>query len=325
MGLLAIVVVVLALLGSTGMYLLESGHDIGTWPDALWYSFVTMTTVGYGDLFPKTGLGRALGVVLMILGVGVLGMFTGNVASILVERAMKRDEGLDKVDDTGHYLVCGWNGRAEQVVNELLHRLHGVASVVVVADLEQTPVRHRSLRFVRGDATDERVLRRANVEEAKAALILSSDARGSSADAGAVLTVLTIESINPDVYTCVELQDETNAQHCRRANADEILVSGHMTSRLLARSVLDPGSAQVLSELATGSVGNSIYCIPVPPDLVGLDFDAALTQFRRRFDAVLLAVQHEGRHLINPRSHTLAAGDQAFVIAERPPEGHEKP
>ncbi len=319
LGLLALAVLLLATLGSIGMYSLESDHDISTWPDAIWYSFVTMTTVGYGDIFPKTGMGRTLGVVIMILGVGVLGMFTGNVASMLVEKAMKKDEGLDQIDDEDHYLVCGWNSRAEQVVDELVHRLHGITTVVVVADLEHTPIHHDSVRFVQGDSTDERVLKKANVEKARAALILSADVKGSAADASAVLTVLTIESINSDVYTCVELQDETNAQHCRRANADEILVSGHMTSKLLASSILDPGSAQVLSELATGSVGNSLYRVAVAPDLEGSEFDEALTVFRDRHDAVLLAVQHEGRLLINPKSHTLANGDHVFVIAERHP------
>lgn len=320
MGLLALAVLLFVGLGSIGMYALESDHDISSWPDAIWYSFVTMTTVGYGDLFPKTGMGRALGIVLMVLGVGVLGMFTANVASLLVEKAMNKDEGLEQIDDINHYLVCGWNSRAEQVVDELVHRLHGVTTVVVVADIEHTPVHHHSVRFVQGDSTDERVLRRANVHKAKAALILSADTKGSSADASAVLTVLTIESINSDVYTCVELQDETNAQHCRRANADEILVSGHMTSKLLASSILDPGSAQVLSELATGSVGNSLYRTPVAPDLVGSGFDEALALFRDRHNAVLLAVQHQGRLLINPKSHTMATGDHLFVIAERPPK-----
>ena len=53
--------------------------------DALWWSFVTITTVGYGDRFPVTTEGRLVGAVLMICGVGLFGTFTGFIASWFME------------------------------------------------------------------------------------------------------------------------------------------------------------------------------------------------------------------------------------------------
>jgi voltage-gated potassium channel len=57
-------------------------HDYGS---ALWWGIVTMTTVGYGDKFPVTGLGRAVAVVLMLVGIGLLGVITATVASFFVQ------------------------------------------------------------------------------------------------------------------------------------------------------------------------------------------------------------------------------------------------
>lgn len=55
--------------------------DINTFTDALWWAVVTTTTVGYGDMYPATGLGRILAVVLMIVGIGVIGTFTSAISA----------------------------------------------------------------------------------------------------------------------------------------------------------------------------------------------------------------------------------------------------
>jgi len=54
---------------------------IETFPDALWWSTVTATTVGYGDLSPEHGLARAVAVILMFVGIGTIGMLTGSIAT----------------------------------------------------------------------------------------------------------------------------------------------------------------------------------------------------------------------------------------------------
>jgi voltage-gated potassium channel len=59
----------------------DSGSNIKTAEDALWWSFVTVTTVGYGDKYPVTSEGRLIGVALMVVGVGVFGTFTAFLAS----------------------------------------------------------------------------------------------------------------------------------------------------------------------------------------------------------------------------------------------------
>jgi voltage-gated potassium channel len=59
--------------------------EIGTFGDALWWSVVTATTVGYGDISPSSGLGRGIAVVLMLVGIGVIGMVTGTVATYFTQ------------------------------------------------------------------------------------------------------------------------------------------------------------------------------------------------------------------------------------------------
>jgi voltage-gated potassium channel len=80
-------VVLVVLVGALLAYAFERGavdSNIQSFPDAIWWAIVTATTVGYGDLSPVTVEGRAIAVVLMLVGIGLLGVITANVAAFFV-------------------------------------------------------------------------------------------------------------------------------------------------------------------------------------------------------------------------------------------------
>lgn len=74
---------------SIPIYLIEP--NISTYEDALWWSFVTATTVGYGDLSPETWAGRGIAVVLMVVGIGLLGMITGAIATYFIKPKQEQE------------------------------------------------------------------------------------------------------------------------------------------------------------------------------------------------------------------------------------------
>jgi voltage-gated potassium channel len=73
-------------IGAVGIYLLERGQTVDTLGDAYWWAIVTVTTVGYGDVSPKTGEGRLIAAVLMLVGIGVIGVFTATLASFFLTK-----------------------------------------------------------------------------------------------------------------------------------------------------------------------------------------------------------------------------------------------
>ena len=86
----------LVLLIATFVMSAERGHnsELDSFPDALWWSIATVTTVGYGDVVPVTQVGRAFAYVLMIGGIGLFGALTANFASILVRREDTRSAAI---------------------------------------------------------------------------------------------------------------------------------------------------------------------------------------------------------------------------------------
>ena len=69
----------------------DPAHNIKSIPDGLWWAVTTITTVGYGDRFPVTPIGRSIGAGVMILGIGLFGLLAASLASLLVEKDLERE------------------------------------------------------------------------------------------------------------------------------------------------------------------------------------------------------------------------------------------
>lgn len=67
------------------------GASINSFGKALWWSITTVTTVGYGDLYPVTVMGRVIAALLMIGGISLIGVVTGSLASWIVQRVSEAD------------------------------------------------------------------------------------------------------------------------------------------------------------------------------------------------------------------------------------------
>jgi voltage-gated potassium channel len=315
--LVAALVLLFALSGLT-LRVLEPDKSLADW---LWWSIVTMTTVGYGDVTPTTFWGRSIGVGLMFFGIGLLGTFTATLAGIVVTQKLRTERGLSTLELKDHLILCEWNGRARDILSELRSdpRSH-TTPVVLIADLGTKPVEDEHLHFVKGNV-EEATLIRAGIMAARTVVVLGDDALApTTRDAQVVLATLTIESLNPDVYTIVELMSEANVPHCKRAKADEVIVASEVSSHLIASSALDHGISNVVSELLSTRSGSDLKKTPVPADLIGEPFLEVLTRLKRRDGTLVLAVQRgsRGEVVTNPAaSFRLQTGDQLVLVSPR--------
>ena len=75
------------------------GSNIASASDALWYTVVTISTVGYGDQFPVTNAGRLIGALIIVVGVGIFGTFTGYLANLFLGPSRSGEEGADAAAD----------------------------------------------------------------------------------------------------------------------------------------------------------------------------------------------------------------------------------
>lgn len=97
-AIVGILMVIFCAIGILGVERDAPGGNIKTAEDALWWSFVTITTVGYGDLYPVTTAGRIIAAALMTVGVALFGTFTAYVASWFVQQREEQGEEEERIE-----------------------------------------------------------------------------------------------------------------------------------------------------------------------------------------------------------------------------------
>lgn len=317
---------VIIFLGSFVVFMFERAvnPDIDTYGDAIWLTFVTITTVGYGDSFPVTAGGRAAVVVILGTGIGMVGIFISTRAAMRVQELQRRAKGLDNyVKSQGHYLVCGWNNRGRYTLDRLVAELSGERTqVVLLCDLQERPYEDEYVFFVRGSAVREGDLRRANVTKARAAILLADESAGADpgeVDSKTVLAALTIRALNPEIKITAEMLEPENVHHLELAGVGEILDSNVISGNLLAQSAVHYGVIGMVTGLITRQAGEEIYRLPVTPELAGPGGERAAELVLKEHGARILAVLHEGRLVVYRPDLTFEQGDILLVVSSAPP------
>jgi len=286
----------------------------------VWWSIVTLTTVGYGDISPSTLEGRVLAVIIMFFGIGLLGLLSASLASMLISLRIKENRGMVTSTASNHIIICEWNQRTKAVLKELRSDPQTVdQAVVLIADIEEKPVNDANLGFVRG-VVNEETLEMANLEKASTIIILGDDRLEATArDAKVVLTTLTVESMNPKVYSVVELADQANKLHCQRANANEIIIGSELNSNLIASAASDHGVSHIVSELLSSRYGNELYAMPVPKEMAGSNFLQTFIDMKSQRNITVFGIQkgRGGECISNPDGdYVIRAEDYLLVISK---------
>lgn len=320
---LLILALLLLIFGTVGIYFAESAgnDDFQTWGDCLWWTLVTISTVGYGDKVPISAAGRAIAVFCMIGGPILLISLLGSVGATIYDESRRGVKGMSQIRSKGHIVLCGWDAKAKEIVAELgLSKVLSKWLITIIDDKVDTkPVDDPKVSFVHGNASEVSILEQANIREAKFAIVLAQDAT-PAADQRTVLTILAIKNMNPSILSCAELNDENNEGHLRRAGCDVVVTTSTLTAKLLAMSIENPVVNRVIKELVSRVRGNEIYRTKLPQRYIERPFEQSLRELKRSHNVIVIGIERDGECLINPVSDfILKTTDFLLVVSERPP------
>ncbi|TQM57555.1 potassium channel family protein [Humibacillus xanthopallidus] len=288
----------------------RSLHGLG---DSFYWAVTTV--IGSGDpSYVNSAPGFVIGWLLAFFGVAIVAALTAALVGFVIDYLLKEGQGMGAAGYENHIVVCGWNATARELIEELRGD-EFTSKIVLVHDAESNPA-GMGVYFVRGDVTNAHDLERAGIEQASAAIVFPADG-SNEADMRSILAVLAIESLAPAVRTVVEVNNPKHVEHFERAHADEILVTSTLASRLLARSALYPGLAELVTDIVSGGDGSELYRVALPDDYVDLTTDELSARLRQEHEATLLAVVRDGMTVTNPKTDfRLRPGDDAVVVAE---------
>lgn len=222
----------LVVYGVLGSLILGAGFSppITTLPMAAYFTIVTMSTVGFGDIVPKSDDARLFVISLIIVGLTVFATSITAVVGPLIQARISRivEPRRKKMKRVNHFVIAGDGPLARNTVRELLAR--GRAVVVIAGD-EDT--HFGEAEMVVGDATDLEVLRRAGAETAQAVMALSDD------DAENAFVILALRELGGEAKTVAAVGARKNLARVRRVQPDMILAPNVFGGEVLAMALTE--------------------------------------------------------------------------------------
>ena len=319
--------------GGTSIYLAEAPTNpgISTLRDGLWWALVTITTVGYGDIAPNTGLGRVIGGTLMVSGMFMLALFAGIVGSTLLSVAMGiREEQYRMARILDHVVICGYESGSRLLLDSLGLEIDATRTDVLILAAGERPrdVPHE-FNWVTGDPTKDGELDKVHLHKARSVIIVGArSVPPAQADATTILTAFTIRrwlgrhadtaSRREPLHVVAEILEHENVDHARTAGADEVIETTNLGFSLLSHAVVQHGTADLMSRVV-GAGFNSLYVGRIPDGIeTPVPFSALLQRLRADHRVLLIGFKDSaGRDRINPGDDVqLGVGDKLLYLAE---------
>ncbi len=286
--------------------------------ESLYMTIITLTTVGYNEVHNLSHQGQIFTIFLIIFGVGTIAYTIGSMIQFMVEGQLHQILGRKKVQKQigrlqGHYIICGYGRIGRLISREFASK---PTPFIVV---ENDPKRCQRLAddghlFIEGDATQDEVLERAGIHQAKGLIT------AVTSDAANVFIILTARGINPELFIMARASEEGAEVKLVRAGANKVVSPYTIGANRMAQAILRPLVVDFI-DIATGQKNISLQMeeIPVAPESRLVGKDLIQSGIRKELGLIIVGIKHDGEMIFNPAANTIIeAGNTLIALGEYP-------
>ncbi len=305
--------VLLILLGTFGYMAIEGWSLL----DALYMTVITLATVGYGEVHKVSDLGHVYTIILIIIGVGFFLYVAGAVIQFMVEGRVRLLLGRKRLDRKisrlkNHYIVCGYGRIGKVICHKLLRENFSVVVIDKNPDLAAT-LDGLGFVYVCGDATDESILLKAGIHNARALIAaLGTDTEN-------VFLVLTGRQLATELNIIARTGSEAAKAKLMAAGANTVEAPYEMGAASMAQRIIRPTVTNFL-DLAFADRHKDIQMEEIPVDgaseLNGIMLkDSGI---RQKYNLIIIAIKKpDDRMIFNPSYEAkIHAGDTVIAVGE---------
>jgi voltage-gated potassium channel len=299
-------------LGATGFRFFEGWN----WLESIYMATETVTTVGYGDLPPKTQAGRVFAIIFMLLGAGTvlyaLTVLAGSVIHTEIVEALgsrRKTREMEKLTD--HYIVCG----AGRVGRRIIRNLQKENLDYVIIERDEKKVQdftNDSSPILIADATLEENLISAGVKKAKGLASCLPD------DAANVYVVLTARGLNENLHIVARAVEEQAEPTLIRAGANRVVAPTIIGSQSMARALLKPAIADFMDSIVAETLDLVFEEVAVGDRSSYLGKRLSETNISSELNLIVVAIRRkEGEMFFHPMGDTIIReGDLLIVVGK---------
>ena len=301
-------------IGTAGFHFIEGW----SWFDGFYMVITTLTTIGYGETHPLSHVGRIFNLIVILGGVSLVFLGIGSATEALLEFELQSFFGRRRMEReigrlTDHYILCGAGRVGRSAARELARR---PAPFVIIESNEAKAQKFAGEKWLTliGDATQEQVLREAQIEHARGLVA------ATTTDATNLYIVLTARSLNPQLRIIARASEEMAEKHLLTAGADSVVSPYAFAGQRIAQSFLRPHVVTFL-DTATTHLGIDLEIGEVPIGAASAFAGKTIETSRIRQDrgVIILAIKREAGMHFNPApDDRIEAGD--FLIAMGEPQ-----
>ena len=296
--------------------------SITNYRDAIWYSLVTIATVGYGDLVPATEYGRYVAFIFVLISLGTFGILIGQISALMVEIRENKKLGYNGTNMEDHAVIIGWNDFGKLVLSQLM----GVGKKVAIVTNKKSDIEFikeeeggKGIYVLYTDFNNMELLKKSNIERSSNVFINLDN------DTEKLVYILNLKKTFPNLDYVVTLDNGDLKNTFLSAGVTNTISKHEIASKLLASYMFEPDVASYSESIMSFAKGETDYDIKQflvtnSNPYVGKPYQDAFFDLKRRFNAVLIGITKRDkfgnkRLLKNPLGDlNITSGDYLIII-----------
>lgn len=291
------------------------GASITNIPDAIWYSLVTLSTVGYGDFYPVSIVGKIIGLVFVFSSLGVLGYFISQLTVKLTQYMEDKKNGLFGTKMESHIVIIGY----DKFANHILQQIVSTGIKVAVVTNKKDDIEAISLSFDKKkvftlytDLEKFEHLEKVNISKASKVFINFSD------DTEMLVYILNLKNHFKDIDIVVSLNNASFKKTFRSAGVLYAVSREEIAAKLVASYIFEPEVAVLTEDLMASASGKDDFDLielKVTKDnpYLNKDYDFAFLDIRKQYSSVLLGI-YKNKVLYKNPTQEITISENDFLI-----------